>query len=530
MKSLKKKVLTSVLAAAVIFPATYAFSPQGVTEAKTIEKNGGIDTLPLGSHHLPQTKKISQLAKGVTYTHIHRGYQSKHTFYTIDVQLETDKHKANRLEHNLKKKGYHAFIHEIDNTKNTDVAKKKIGYVVRVGHFQGKDQASKKANQLKSLGYGANVTYSDYDGEKKSTGPWDINVLEINPKHFQGRMASALGDGHIEGRERVSSMTKRRGAIAGINGGYFVTGPQDGTTGDLAGISVEKGKLISESVGNRPSLILSNGGNGFQAKIAHTQTELSVVAANGDSHVMDGVNRKPGLIRACGGVGDQPTDQPKHDFTCKDSSEIIAFTNDFGQQTPAVSGYEATIDSNGNVVSVSRIGQGSAIPQGGTVLEATGSDAAWLKSHAHVGDPLKVKKQLLVNGKSVPMRKSMDIVNGSPQLLKNGKITIDAQQTGFDWSPDFYYHFGLYRQPRTLAGIKADGTLILVTVDGRDPQKSIGVSFLESAKLMKSLGAISAINLDGGGSSTMVVNNKVVNVPSDPTGERPVGDGILIEK
>lgn len=529
MKPLKKKVLSSVLAAAVIFPASYAFSMQGAAEAKTIQKQHGIGELPLGRHHLPQTEKVSQLAPGVTYTHIHRGYQSKHTYYTVDVQLDTNKHKANRLEHKLKKQGYHAFIHEVDNTKHTDIAKKKIGYVVRVGHFQSKDQAAKKADQLKSHGYGANATYSDYDGGTKTTGPWDINILKINPKNFQGKIAPALADGHVQGRERVSSMVKRLGAIAGINGGYFVTGPQDGTTGDLAGISVENGKLISESVGNRPSLILSTGGDGFRAGIKHTETKLSVVAPDGDKHVMDGVNRKPGLIRACGGVGDQPTNQPKHDYTCTDSSEIIAFTSDFGKQTPAGSGYQATLDSNGKVVSVDGSGQGSVIPAGDTVLEATGNDAAWLKNHAHVGDRLKVEKHLLVNGKEVPKTQSLNIINGSPQLLKNGKIMIDAGKTGFDWAPEFYYHFGLYRQPRTLAGVKADGTLILVTVDGRAPQQSIGTSFLESAKLMKSLGAVSAINLDGGGSSTMVINNKVVNNPSDQTGERPVGDGILIK-
>jgi exopolysaccharide biosynthesis protein len=154
----------------------------------------------------------------------------------------------------------------------------------------------------------------------------------------------------------------------------------------------------------------------------------------------------------------------------------------------------------------------------------------WLKANATLGQKLNVEKQLYINGKNVSLTPSMSIVNGSPQLVKNGKISIDAKQEGFDYSTEFYYGFGLTRQPRTLAGIKANGDLIFVTVDGRSPENSIGVSFHESAELLKALGAVSAINLDGGGSSTMVINGKLVNQPSDSTGERPIGDGIFITK
>jgi exopolysaccharide biosynthesis protein len=68
----------------------------------------------------------------------------------------------------------------------------------------------------------------------------------------------------------------------------------------------------------------------------------------------------------------------------------------------------------------------------------------------------------------------------------------------------------------------------LVTVDGKNPNLSIGLSFAESAELMKALGAKDAINLDGGGSTTMDIGNKVVNNPSDATGERPIGDTITL--
>jgi exopolysaccharide biosynthesis protein len=82
--------------------------------------------------------------------------------------------------------------------------------------------------------------------------------------------------------------------------------------------------------------------------------------------------------------------------------------------------------------------------------------------------------------------------------------------------------------PRTaIAKLKSEQVL-LVTVDGRQPGESIGMSLTMLADLLIEFGAIEAINLDGGGSTTMVIKNKIVNKPSDATGERPVSDAILI--
>lgn len=63
---------------------------------------------------------------------------------------------------------------------------------------------------------------------------------------------------------------------------------------------------------------------------------------------------------------------------------------------------------------------------------------------------------------------------------------------------------------------------------GRQPGISAGMSLRTLADLLKDLGAVEAMNLDGGGSTTMVVLDKIVNRPSDQTGERPVSDAILV--
>jgi hypothetical protein len=84
------------------------------------------------------------------------------------------------------------------------------------------------------------------------------------------------------------------------------------------------------------------------------------------------------------------------------------------------------------------------------------------------------------------------------------------------------------RQPRTGVGITADGKLLIVTVDGRQPGWSLGYTLVQFANEMRREGAVSALNLDGGGSTTMVVKGVKVNRPTDPSGERYVTSALLV--
>jgi hypothetical protein len=109
-------------------------------------------------------------------------------------------------------------------------------------------------------------------------------------------------------------------------------------------------------------------------------------------------------------------------------------------------------------------------------------------------------------------------VGGRPTLLWNGEVTNDAKCTSTFCGAN----------PRTAVGLTQDGTyLFLVVVDGRRAGAA-GMGLQALAQYMRSLGAYRAINLDGGGSSTMVVQGRVVNRPSDPTGERTVANHLGI--
>ncbi len=106
-------------------------------------------------------------------------------------------------------------------------------------------------------------------------------------------------------------------------------------------------------------------------------------------------------------------------------------------------------------------------------------------------------EQLLAKG-------AVQTLSFGPALLEDGKISVDS---------DDEVGRAMASNPRTAIGIKSDGTYLFVVSDGRTDE-SEGLSLLELAQFMQSLGAETAYNLDGGGSSTMVFNGSVVNTPT----------------
>jgi exopolysaccharide biosynthesis protein len=108
-------------------------------------------------------------------------------------------------------------------------------------------------------------------------------------------------------------------------------------------------------------------------------------------------------------------------------------------------------------------------------------------------------------------------VGGGPVLLSNGEINITNNQ-----EHKFSGKAILDRHPRTAMGYTKDGALIIMVIQGRMKGVAVGATLTETALLFKELGCEAAINLDGGGSSCMLVNGKETIKPSDPTGQRPV--------
>jgi exopolysaccharide biosynthesis protein len=123
---------------------------------------------------------------------------------------------------------------------------------------------------------------------------------------------------------------------------------------------------------------------------------------------------------------------------------------------------------------------------------------------------------------SADLDRADHIVNGAG-LLRRAGISLT------NWSVESLSHesFVDARHPRTLIGADAEGFIWLGVVDGRQAD-SIGMTFADLQRLCEKLHLTDALNLDGGGSTTMVVKGRVVNRPSDAIGPRPVSDALLV--
>ena len=485
--------------------------------------------LPLGPAWLPEARTAVELAPGVTYTRIERGFASRRDFYTVDVAFAATRAEARELRRELVDAGYAARIETVRGRASDDPGRGPLGWLVRAGEFADKEAADALGDELVAAGYvDARVVYTGEDG-RRTTGPWVVYALEVDPAAFVGEIVPALATDLVPDREPLSALAGRTTALAGLNGGYFVIGDEDGTDGDLAGVSVLDGALVSEAVNGRTSLVLPDG-TGEAAFIDALTTRQEVVAGDGARRELDGLNRAPGLIRSCGGSGgDEPTERPKHDFTCTDASELIRFDELFGSATEPGPGAEAVLDAAGDGHRAARGPRRTDPARRHGVGRHSGGRglAARPRAAGH-----RIATELGLAGERGPLALGprAGVVNGGPRLLRNGRRDIPAYAEGFVWpeDPEFFYRFGVRRNPRTLAGVTRDGRLLLVAIDGRRPGFSVGASFVESARVLRALGATEGVNLDGGGSTSLTIGPELVNQPSDETGERPIGDALLL--
>jgi hypothetical protein len=352
-------------------------------------------------------------------------------------------------------------------------------------------------------------------------GPWRLHVLSVDRRALRGRLSGVLSNRRIEGRERASAMARRARAVAGVNGGYFAA------DGDPVGALAIGGRLLSEPVDGRSALVVPV--DPTSAARVVTLSFAGAAVSGGTERLVDGVERLRGSIPACGGRGgDVPTEEPNSALTCTDASELVVLSPRFGAFTRTRGGLEAVVRSG--TVGALESGGNAAIPPDGVVLSGSGDGARFLAEATPPGSRPEVRLALLAAGRELPLAEQQLVVGGGPRLLLRGRVVVRSRPEGFAPldAPSFFGSFVASRHPRTLGGVRPDGRVLLVTIDGRRPGWSAGVTLPEAARVMRALGARDALNLDGGGSTTMTVRGEVVSFPSDPTGERPVSDGVFV--
>jgi len=325
------------------------------------------------------------------------------------------------------------------------------------------------------------------------TEPIKINVLRLDLTKVRLDVVHAL-DAAI-GLETTSSMATRHGAFAAINAGFFRL-DKSIFAGDAAGVLQIDGKLLSESVNNRMALGVVNGKRKTEVLFSHLNSDNYFVRGTDETFTISGINRE------------------------RKENEIVLFTPEFNRTTLTNNdGFELVV--KGRTVEEINLNKGnSPIPPNGFVLSVSNNKFQKL-SQKRIIIRLITKVVTTELNKQNFFAKTEDIIGGVPQLIKNGKIEITWEQEKSSKS------FVETRHPRTAVAKLKDGKFLMVTVDGRQ-KESVGMNLNELAALLLELGAVDAMNLDGGGSTTMFAGGKVVNKPSDKEGERKVSDAILV--
>jgi hypothetical protein len=337
-------------------------------------------------------------------------------------------------------------------------------------------------------------------------GPWAIHVIEIDlPRAWSSGVRLQVARPHpsTSGLEKTSVLA--RDAIAAINGDLWYRD----TPGQTLGLQITGGSLIDEPR-RQSAFAITDGGKPL---IAVFIAEAGLITSSGETLSLSMFNRAP---------------------TRNSLTYYNRFANASHDSIKAEVGFHLVSLGKQSVINdtvVARVRQvrRHAWPlrlAAGEWFVAAGADYAQANGIS-AGDTLRLFCLLHPATENL-----QEASGGGPRILRDGRISIEYKQEHLGQTP------ALERHPRTAVGYSKDGeTLFLVTVDGRQPGYSVGMSLKELAGFMANSltsfsqsrkNAYQALNLDGGGSTTMVVKQHVVNRPSDPTGQSPVANALLV--
>jgi phosphodiester glycosidase/flagellar hook capping protein FlgD len=328
-------------------------------------------------------------------------------------------------------------------------------------------------------------------------GPVAINVLRGPRPGGLTTLEPVVSNDTIVGRETLTGMQRRlasTAAMAGVNGDFFAL-----ATGRPSGLVLQEGQLLAPPNGSRASAGVTTDGTLDIRRVGFAGSW----DAGAGPHVLSALNAAPKAGR------------------------IALFTDAYGPATPPIAGSAAvilfpfpdTITSVGLSAQVVEVDSGSspvAIPSGGAVLLARNAAAPLLRQEASVGSPITVGLSFKPDWPGI-----VSAVGGGPQIVRNGAPVFRAGEA-FTTS-----QLG-QRAPRSAVGQAADGRIVLVAVDGRQPGYSVGLTNFELAQALVRLGAVTGMALDSGGSTTMAFDGTLLNRPSDGR-ERRISNALMFE-
>jgi putative cell wall-binding protein len=351
-----------------------------------------------------------------------------------------------------------------------------------------------------------------------------VNVLSFTSFASDLRLRPVLGQSQVEGLESVASMNSRflERAIGGINGGFWMPDPLGVPNGYFA----RDGELVSEpdsqgtiprgTVGITPlgSLVFDRVSN-----------ELAVFTDSGVNEFVTGVNRY-----CCGAPAGADGDSPMYLYTDALGSVSVERQSETARvrtlvvESLTVRASRSSFD--GEVVRAFDGPGDVAIPESTTVVVGHNDSADALEG-VRVGDEVDIGHDLEPRNSDDPDewdRITAGLAAG-PLIVADGQITDPKSWQREGFPPRSHSNT---RAPRSAVGQTGDGLIMLVTVDGRRPGYSAGMTMRELAELMVSLGAPDALSLDGGGSTQFAVDGLLRNRHCCDSAERPVSNGLFL--
>jgi exopolysaccharide biosynthesis protein len=312
--------------------------------------------------------------------------------------------------------------------------------------------------------------------------PFYWALLTMDPSRYL--MEPIISPGGITTLAPLSSMVKNSRVRAAINAGFFaVSGRNQGSPVGALRIAQS---LVSRPYQGRTSLGWSRS----------NQAAFGEVVWSGAVRIDEGWMTIDALNHFSRG-------------------NIVALYNPYyGKPTPTTGPVTEIIVKNGRCVSVGVTG-GTTIDPGSFVLAGYGTNAALLARYLKPGDAVRIDSTL---NDGDPLWNEMDhVIQAGPFLLRNGEIRVDPE--GFSAS------ILNLRHPRSAIGLTSKGQWIFFVGDGRNGMHSAGFTLQEVAALLKAKDIAWALNLDGGGSSQLMVGDRTFNVPSEGK-ERPLSYGV----
>jgi Phosphodiester glycosidase len=324
-------------------------------------------------------------------------------------------------------------------------------------------------------------------------GPVVINVLTMPRPGSLWTLGPVLSNEQIQGTEKLTAIERRLSSsatVAGVNGDLTASG------GRPDGLLIRGGVVDHGPRTARTSIGIDTSGTLRLDRI----TLFGHWQGSGGRHAFTLVNEPPR------------------------SGTVALFTPAWGAATPTVSGSVAVVlrpfpaaspnvDLTGTSAQVVP-GGAAAIPSDGAVLVARGSTVAGLQAEAAVGQTVQVRLTLQPDWAGVPAA-----LGGGPLLVRNGKSVFNAAES-------IPTNQLALRKPRTGVGQRADGSIVLVTVDGGLPGYSSGLTNYELAQALVRLGVQSGAALAPDREAGMAFDGKLLSKPA--AGERGIADALVV--